>query len=407
MRTLLTPRVRRLAPVAALAGATMGFVIFIATSDGVHARNDGRVGGDFPEFYASGELVRSGKARLLYDSRAQQEAQSDFLPGTHDAWIPFPYPPYVGIIYAPFSLLSFKAAYVAHTLLMAACCVLALHLLASGVPRLRHNFLPCVAAALTFYPLFRSIVGGQNTALSLLCGAGTAVMLTRRKDFAAGLCLGAWMFKPQFGAVAFGLIALGGWRRQMFSGMALVCSGWYLAGAVLGGAMWPLWWWHDGIAPFARVDLMLDRWNGVSFPHIAAFWGLPALGWIVTLITVCAVVPALWRLRDRPLRQVGLASVTAVLVSPHALFYDGGLAVLSLVGGEENPTSSWPSVLCAVWVVAAAQAIRRYLPFPPVSVILLASLLLGLRRLNRVGRDFVLLKPDGKNPASVYLKASM
>src|SRR5207253_10329527 len=91
-------------------------------------------------------------------------AQAEFFPDQPGGWLTFPYPPFVAAAYVPLTLFSFKTAYALHSLIMAACCVAALALLLPALPRLRGSFLPCAAATLTFYPMVRAVMGGQNTA---------------------------------------------------------------------------------------------------------------------------------------------------------------------------------------------------------------------------------------------------
>ena len=88
-------RLRRLL-VAALAGIIIGFVILLATSDGLRTIRGGRIGGDLPAFYGAARIVRAGETQHLYDPATQEAAQKDLLPVA--GRVAFAYPPYGHLI---------------------------------------------------------------------------------------------------------------------------------------------------------------------------------------------------------------------------------------------------------------------------------------------------------------------
>src|SRR6185369_18019498 len=146
------------------------------------------------------------------------------------------YPPFVAAGYAPLTWLPFKAAYVVHVLVMALCVVAAMALLRAALPALQRDLLPIVAAALGFYPIFRAVLGGQNTPLSLLCAAGVAAALARRRDWLAGVWAGAWLFKPQYAVAVAAMLLVGRIdRRRFLVGFAAVALGYYAVGWILAG----------------------------------------------------------------------------------------------------------------------------------------------------------------------------
>jgi hypothetical protein len=376
-KTLLTPRRLRLYPFAILVGVVIGYAYFLATSHGLRAVRGGRIGGDFPAFYGAARIVRSGAWQSLYDPIVQSRAQADLLPDSQGGWLPFAYPPFVAVAYVPFTFLGFKSAYILHTVLMTGCAVAALAFLRPLIGAIRREFAPCVAATLTFYPLFRAIVGGQNTPLSLLCAAGTAAMLARDRDVAAGLWVGAWMFKPQYALPVGALIAVGGHPRVILGG-TIAAAIWYLIGASVSGVAWPMWWWR-GVAQYVIADVAIDRGSGVSFPQMASELGVPVLGWLGIVATGALAVRAAWRSDAPPLPVVATGAAAAVLMAPHALFYDGGLAVLGLAAARDLLGRQIVPVLVTSWLLAAAQVLRTVLPFPPVTAVLVISLVLSAR----------------------------
>jgi hypothetical protein len=371
------PRLRRFA-VALLVGTALGFAFFLASSQGLSTPGGARVGGDFPAFYGAARIVRSGRIAELYDQRVQEESQRDLFPADVRGRLPFAYPPFVALAYVPLTWLPFKWAYAAVAVLMALCVVVAVRVLCGLLPQLQIWSLPTIAAGIAFYPLFRAILGGQNTPLSLLCAAGAASGIARNRDMVAGLWIGAWFFKPQLALpVAVVLFVRAANKARFLAGVALVCGVYYLIGCALAGPAWPVWWLQQGAVPFAVEDILVDRGNAISFPQLGAAVGLTALSWVAAVL---AAGFALWlALQKRhPLVVTAVAAATAVLMAPHALYYDGGLAALGLVA----TAALRPSALTAVgatWLLAFLQPLSAFLPVPPMTIVVLLSMWLVAR----------------------------
>ena len=370
-------RLRRLL-VAALAGIAIGFAVLLATSQGLRTARGGRIGGDLPAFYGAGRIVRSGETPRLYDEAAQEAAQRDLLPGISGR-VAFAYPPYVALAYVPLTWLPFKAAYAVHAMVMALCVLGSLAVLRPALPAVRAELVPLFAASLLFYPIFRAVLGGQNTPLSLLCAAGVAAALARRRDWLAGVWAGAWLFKPQYAAVVAAMLLVGRIdRRRFLIGFAAVALGYYAVGWILAGWDWPLWWLHHARA-FTLADYAVDRGNGISFAEVADEYGLRPLGWAAAAATGAS---ALWIVRRsgmHPVSAVAVAVLTAVLIAPHSLYYDGGLAALGLIAAGSLDRSTFAPIV-ALWLLSWLQPVRSYLPVPPMTIVAIASIWLAASR---------------------------
>ena len=383
---VLTPRRLRLYPLAMFGGAAIGFLVFLAGSSGLRGLGGGRVGGDFPAFYGAARIIRSGDWKGMYEPATLQRAQAEFFPDQPGGWLTFPYPPFVAAAYVPLTLFSFKTAYALHSLIMAACCVAALALLLPALPRLRGSFLPCAAATLTFYPMVRAVMGGQNTALSLLCASGAAAALARRKDVLAGVWLGAWMFKPQLALPVTVVVAIAG-HPKVVAGATISAATLYLAGAAITEPTWPIWWVRDILLPYAAAGLSPDLHSGASFTEVARELGMPALGWIAIGVVVVVTLRTVWRTQPAPVVLVGIASPFAVLVAPHALFYDAGLALMAFAAAAAVSGRTVVPLLLVLWALAALEPMRMYLPLPPSTVVLLGSLLISIRIARRAADE--------------------
>lgn len=360
-----------------LLGLAIGFTVVLTTSSGLRTVRGGRIGGDLPAFYGAARIVASGNPGRLYDPLTQERSQSDLFPDGTRGRLPFPYPPFVALAYVPLTWLPFKVAYAAHAAFMALCILGALVALRPALPAINTAWLPAVAATLTFYPLFRAVLGGQNTPFSLLCAACAATALSRKRDFAAGLWLGAWLYKPPLALVVAAVVLLRvSDRRRFLLGFALVAVPYYLIGVAVGGWGWPLWWWQEGAVPFAVADLAVDRGNGISFAELAAEAGLTPFNWILAALTVGF---ALWIARQQRVPAVAVtafAAGAAVLVGPHVLFYDAGLAALALIASATLRPSTLPYVI-GIWVLAWLQPMRPLLPLPPLTAVVVLSMWLA------------------------------
>ncbi|MFP3908031.1 MAG: hypothetical protein ACLFWR_13455, partial [Acidimicrobiales bacterium] len=80
-------------PLAIVVAIVAAVVLVVVSSDGASSLS-GRLGGDFPEFYAAGQIVADGDGDRLYDVDRQVEAQSRYW-GEDGSLILFAYPPVV------------------------------------------------------------------------------------------------------------------------------------------------------------------------------------------------------------------------------------------------------------------------------------------------------------------------
>ena len=380
----MTNGVQRLARLYAFAipiGLATALVVLISTSQGLRTIRGGRIGGDLPAFYGAARIIRSDQPTRLYDAEAQQISQRDLFPDSKDGWIPFAYPPFVAVAYVPLTLFPFKLAYAVHTLLMAALCAVAVVLVGRSIPSLQHQYTLAIAAALTFYPIFRSVLGGQNTALSLACSAGAAVALARKRAFAAGLSIGAWLFKPQLALTVAALILLRTRERTRFLlGLGCVAVLYYLIAMAIAGPAWPIWWWRAGAMPLSAALGIANRDNVISLPELGSALGFPVAGWIAAAAVVVATVRWTNNSDCGPIELVTTASAAAVLIAPHALYYDAGLVFLLLMICVAQRPSTFP-VAGAAYLLAWMQPFRPALPVPPLTLVVLTSLWLSLRQL--------------------------
>jgi hypothetical protein len=360
---------------AVLLGLGIGFCVFIGTSNGVRAVNGGRVGGDFPAFYGAGALVLAGDGAGLYDRGKQREVQRQFLPDDPGGWIDFAYPPFVAVLFAPLALFPFTSAFSIYSLAQVCACLGAVQLAAGVTPRIRANRVAAAAVTLSFYPLMRSVLGGQNTGFSLLCAVGLAVSLHRSRDFAAGLWAAGWLFKPQLALPV--ILLCGVWRTRGFL-LAFVLGGavWYGLGAIVGGLAWPVWWWREGVVQFVHADVAFDLPNGISLREVGLRLGVGPLATALSVLCLATAVWRCWSWKGSIVSLIATVIVAALLISPHTLFYDAGLLVVCFWAAVESHDKAVVTLAVITWVLASSQVAASLVPLSPAFVSLVSATLM-------------------------------
>ncbi|MCO6430584.1 MAG: DUF2029 domain-containing protein [Deltaproteobacteria bacterium] len=304
--------------------------------------------GDFPGFYVLAKILESHPAERLYDPHLQREIENRYWPSFAGSFYMSVYPPYDAILLKPLALFSPQAAQLLFTIGMAAFYILSFFALAKINPSLRPQWLHIAVICLCFAPNFYAIFGAQNTALSMLLYSGAiygSFRIGRKWEAVSGVCLGLWLFKPQFGLLALAT-SLFTRRMALLAGAALPALIFYLMGSSLMGYLWPLNWWKAA-SGFAEQNLEANAQQMVSLPAagkiLMKIAGLGsdsiAAGGIIISCVVTGVL--LWFLlgvwkdsRSSPekfRRFLLLLGPGVVLVSPQTLFYDLGIALVSLI----------------------------------------------------------------------------
>ncbi|NQV48511.1 MAG: DUF2029 domain-containing protein [Rhodospirillaceae bacterium] len=329
--------------VAAISGLVIGFAIAVLAAvlsgDGLQTFG-GTLGSDYAGFYAGAKLFLQGRGAEIYDWDAIRALQAPYLSGRlatvggAPGLLPFPYPPFVAVLYAPLAMLPFTAGYVACVMVMAGMLVAAVGLMMPLVPRLGDYQVALFAGLLAFYPVLLSVFGAQNTVLTLLLVVAAWRALDSGADIVAGVFLGLMLFKPQYGLTFLGLAVIGH-RPRVLIGAVPVAIGLYLVSAAVmdWGWGWPADWARHAAVMHAAA-LTAQATNSVG---MVGFFGAllgpgstlaQTLGWGLTAGLGLGLV-WLWRWGGGGLAErMTITAAGAALLSPNTNFYDAGLAVL-------------------------------------------------------------------------------
>lgn len=196
------------------------FVLFLETFASRQMGNS-VLGADYRSFYAAGYLARTAPGSL-YDLARQTQVQSALIsPGIA---LPFFHPAYEALLYAPLSLLQYRASYKVFLIFNAGLLLLILRTL-TELSTARGDFLRRHPGLILFayIPVVMALLQGQDSVLFLLLCCVAWRLVNNDADLAAGCVLGLCLFRFQLVLPLVFVLAL---RR-----------GWpLLAGFLLSGA---------------------------------------------------------------------------------------------------------------------------------------------------------------------------
>ena len=388
MSTLARPGFARRAAAATLLALGLAVVLVVATADGPDAVSGG-LGGDFPAFYAAGDIVLDDPGLdpdEFYEPDRQFEAQEPAMPSDSDGHLFFGYPAFFVAPFVPLAALEFRLAYLVDLVVMVGALLATWRLLRPCSRVTRDHGLEAFAAAVTFFPLFRGISGGQNTALSVLLFAVVWRSLHDDREVPAGIAAGLLLFKPPLALPLLGGLLLAR-RFGAVVSAAVTGAALYVVGAVLTGWSWPSAW-LDAVEYLDEVDTPFNVDNFVSLPGAAeAVFGIDStaasvVGWGLTLPVVLWVAWAWFRRAPDIGALVVFTAAGALLISPHALYYDAGLLVLAAVVLADRGAVG-PMTLAALWVAGLSHLLADELGFSPLVFMVAAGFVLTGRLVER------------------------
>ena len=342
----------------------------------------GRV--DFRQLYTAGYMVRSGHERQLYDFDATEKIQNQVVSPAEGA-LPFNHLAYESLLFAPFSFLKYRTAYVAFFLLNLALLLTAFRTLRPYLGPLAEvwTFLPAAAFA-CFLPVALALTQGQDSILLLALMIYATRALDRGGDLRAGVFVGLTLFKFQYGLPIALLFLV--WRRWRFLlGFAST------AAAVTGISLWLtgldgfVCYLHSLTEMSSRFSSTYGARYGIRpdlMPNLRGLTQAVVHGSPFVTLAITAAVSAfvlIWAATKRP--SLPLALLAAVLVSYHHLITDTTMMILPAglaLGASMSPTSkkSTPlAVLAALIFLAPAPLLLAGVRFYLLAIPILALFL--------------------------------
>lgn len=383
----------RVLPVAVVAGVVLAIVVAAFGGSGASTVG-GRLGGDFPAFYGAGRMVIEGAGDELYDPAAQARFQlplypeSEDLPSTADlqssaetgigSFLYFAYPPFTAVAYAALAILPYRLAFAVHGLLAIAALWGAVRLARPMLPRILQtgrDELVAVAVLLTTYPILRSVLGGQNTAFTLLLLAAVWRFAADDRAVLAGLSLAAMLYKPQFGLLVVLLVlAARRWRILMWWAVGGGIA--YGVGAAVVGWGW-LATWLEQTGAFNDENLVVNGDLMVSaIGWFRSLYGTellwPSLLGVALAAAVGLVAALQWWRGGIGADAIALGAAAIVIGSPSALYYDVGIATVTVAVGADRRWLRSGTALIGFVALSWSQIAAHALGWSPLFPLLIA-----------------------------------
>ncbi len=153
---------------------------------------------DFAAYYGATQVIKEGLGKDLYQYETQLRIQQQFSPDRKRPLL-FNHPAFEALIYLPFGYVSFGNAYILWSLLNLAILLMIPLALLPYIPNLmgslRRNLI--MMGCLSFFPVFVTVLQGQDSILLLLTYTLLFVSLKSGHDFRAGFFLGLGAFRFQ------------------------------------------------------------------------------------------------------------------------------------------------------------------------------------------------------------------
>lgn len=313
----------------------VAFLLFFLAASGVLLTYPLATAGhvDFRPFYVAGYMIRTGHGAELYDEAQHQEFQNRLV-GPAVGSLPPNHLAYESLIYAPFSYLSYRVAYLAFLVFNLVVLAGTIRLVWSYFSPLQEiwSLLPG-AIVLCFFPVAVALIEGQDSLILLAIIAAAVSAMDKQKEFLAGILLGLTLFKFQYALPIAFLYLI--WRRWRFLA-GFTASGVAVAGVSL---------WLTGLSGFlkyaryifsisAHFSSATGTRYGIHLEGMANLRGLvnalaggssPAAFLVTAALSLIIVV---WAGLKRP--SLPGALLAAILVSYHHVISDASLLVLPL-----------------------------------------------------------------------------
>lgn len=301
---------------------------------------------DFVYVYGDGEIARDYPTIRIYDLGLQQRVFNTIYPAHGGVYGPSPYPPFVALLFKPFTYVSFESAF-----LLWMGISLALYFAGIGAATkavfsdepLKISLIFCFALA--FFPfLFGTLLNGQLATVAV-CAVGLAIYQEEQGNpFGSGLALALLSYKPTLLLLLLPMLLLTRRFRAMLgfitgAGLLILATT-----AVEGAQVWPAYarllrdFGHAaGVGGTSRVELWKYLDINSFFAAILVGRSKAGLALLVCIIAVGAFGLAVlqWKsaTRGRPAQWLAWAATLTwtLLLNVYVPIYDSVLVVIAIV----------------------------------------------------------------------------
>jgi len=190
------------------------------------------------------------------------------------------------------------------------------------------------------------------------------------------------VFRPQYALPLMALLLLSRHYRAFRWSIATAALTWVIDAVMLG----PFWVtdWMAGVSPFLSTDAVVNGHNAIAVTgFLQAIFGTEsslafALGALTSLAIAAILAEAWWRGTIGLNHLVAMTATGILLISPHTMFYDGGLIVITAAILVGDKPSRWPLVPILI-IAATTQVAASTLGFSPFALVVLAVFIMARR----------------------------
>jgi hypothetical protein len=290
---------------------------------------------DMRQLYTGAYMVRTGHGTELYKYEVQQRFEEILVPVQEHFVLPVNHLAYEELLLAPLTFFSYRTAYIAFMALNVVLLVLCAWLLTASMEQFGGTWkwlFPLII--LTFCPLSRALIGGQDSIIMLTLLTGALLCIQRDNEFTAGLLVGLGVFKFQITVPIAILYLL--WRRWRFVGGFAISSG--VAG-LISLALVGVTGVHDyvdmllsmSVRLSSQADILRYCTSPVAMGNLrglahAILEGRLAHVYVQIVVAVASIAVLVVAARQRP--SLPLAIAAASLVSYHFLAHDASVLII-------------------------------------------------------------------------------
>lgn len=401
LKSLLTPWRLKWYSILVLLGVLIALLIVFFSGSGSKILS-GRLGGDFPAFYAAGRIIRTSGLNKLYDFDKQIKLQQDLFPDKK-SYLPFSYPPFVALAYVPISLLPYRIAYSLNILLSLSAFFLAFVCLKPIIQGLDEYFLPIFALSMTFYPFLKSNLCGQNTAFTLMLITLIWRFTAEDRQYLAGIFVALLLYKPQFSIPLIGLFILSRRYKVASSGIFAGCL--IIAISLFFTGIQPYKEWYNFIRWFSSADANVNAPNAVSWiGFLDTIFGTKNKIALILGATCCfatvVIISYVWTIGGTKSdfnAQMGLAAVSIILIPAHMMFYDAGLIILTYAVIIERIHTRKIELICVIWLIGLTQIFADRIGFSPLFFLVILTFIISLFYIGPEAMGKKIVKPVSEN----------
>lgn len=295
---------------------------------------------DFISFYTTGRLIRAGEYHQIYNLDAQTLVQNQ-VTVTDSSPLIFAHPPHLIPLLALIANDNYVSAYVSWTVLSLLVLLICMKLIHQFLLHQKWDTTSAWFGAIgciTFFPLFISLLGGQDSVYTVLGLLFWMFGLLKRKEITAGLGLALATLSPTIaGALALPLFAS---RRR--------ASIWFVTGMLFFALYSFLLLGYQGIKDFIYLlDVNSEaQVYGLDWSKMYNLFGLlirsfpnaneemiRIIAWSVAGISILMMCLWWWKKGEEiNISQIGIAVLLGTFTAPHLYLHGLSYLLLPLLG---------------------------------------------------------------------------